>query len=200
MSLLERVHQSHVASRRVRVLLRHLQDVIPCDASVLDVGCGDGELTAALASARDDIQIQGVDVLVRPDSTVRVTKFDGQALPFDNGQFDVVLFVDVLHHTDDPLVLLREASRVARRAVVLKDHLLQGPLAGPTLRLMDRVGNARHGVALPFKYWRRDEWDAAFAELHLTVDHWRPRLGLYWWPASLIFDRSLHFIGRLNVH
>ena len=33
-------------------------------------------------------------------------------------QFDVVMFVDVLHHTDDPMILLRQAYPLARKAIV----------------------------------------------------------------------------------
>ncbi len=44
-------------------------------------------------------------------------EFDGLTLPLADHSVDVVLFVDVLHHTADPLILLREAARVARRHV-----------------------------------------------------------------------------------
>ena len=51
------------------------------------------------------------------------------------------MLVDVLHHTDDPGILLSEARRVTRRAVVLKDHT-RDYMAGATLRLMDWGANA----------------------------------------------------------
>ena len=41
---------------------------------------------------------------------------------------------------------------------MIKDHTLNGLFAGPTLRLMDKIGNARHGVALPYNYWPRQKW------------------------------------------
>ena len=97
------------------------------------------------------------------------------------------------------MALLREAARVGRRWIVIKDHLQQGWLAEPTLRLMDRVGNARHGVALPFHYWSPAEWDRAFEELGLTTETRKERLGIYPWPFSALFDRSLHFLARLAL-
>jgi hypothetical protein len=72
------------------------------------------------------------------------------------------MFVDVLHHTQDPMVLLREAVQVARKAIVIKDHTLNGFMAGLTLRLLDWVGNARHGVALPYTYRPQQRWWEAF--------------------------------------
>jgi ubiquinone/menaquinone biosynthesis C-methylase UbiE len=187
-----------VFSRRVDVLTRRLSRILPQNAQVLDVGCGDGTIAARLVEALPGISLQGIDVLVRPDTKVLVTAFDGQTVPFPDKSFDVVMFVDVLHHTDNPTVLLREAVRVARRAVVIKDHLLEGLLAGPTLRFMDYVGNARHGVVLPYNYWPRKRWEQAFHELNLNIEEWWDDLGLYPWPVNMLFGRSLHFIARLR--
>jgi hypothetical protein len=110
-----------------------------------------------------------------------------------------VLFVDVLHHTTDPDVLLREACRVTRQVVLIKDHTRNGLLAGTTLRLMDWVGNAHHGVALPYNYWTRREWMDALERLGLRIELWDGRPRLYPRPANWIFGRSLHFIARLGL-
>jgi len=197
-SLVDRVHESHVHRRRVRVLARHLAEMLPRDALVLDVGCGDGRLAQAVMAQRPDLAIRGIDVLVRPDAAIPVTWFDGVHIPFEDRSVDAVVFVDVLHHTADPTSLLREAVRVTRETIVIKDHLADGLLALPTLRFMDRVGNARHGVALPYNYWREAQWRDAFAALGLTIEEWRERLGLYSAVASMFFDRSLHFIARVR--
>jgi SAM-dependent methyltransferase len=143
--------------------------------------------------------VRGVDVLVRDDALIEVEAFDGERLPAAEDDFDVVLFVDVLHHTDHARPLLREARRVAKRWVVVKDHTRNGLLAGPTLRLMDRVGNARHGVALPFHYWSEATWHRVLAEEGFEIDRWQGSLGLYPFPSNLLFDRHLHFIARLGM-
>lgn len=199
MPFLDTLHGRHVFQRRVRVLSSHLAQVLPRDASVLDVGCGDGLIAQCILKIRPDLQLRGLDVLIRPHTHIPVDRFDGHTLPHADQSFDCVLFVDVLHHTPDALRLLREAARVARRAVVLKDHTRDGLLAGSTLRFMDWVGNARHGVALPYNYWNSDQWHRAFHTLGLNVAEWRGHLDLYPAPASLIFERSLHFIARLDI-
>jgi len=165
---------------------------------VLDVGCGDGTLDTLILAARPDVSIHGIDVLIRPETRIPVTQFDGKRIPFENASFDAVLFVDVLHHTQDPLDLMREASRVSRSTLVIKDHTKDGALAGPTLRFMDWVGNAHHGVVLPYNYWPESSWQAAFKTLDLQVEQWSAEIGLYPWPASLLFDRRLHFVVRLG--
>jgi SAM-dependent methyltransferase len=192
-------HERFVSGRRVETLGRLLVEHVPEGARVLEVGAGSGELLAWIAAERPDLEVTGIDVLVREETDVQVVEFDGARIPFDEGSFDVVLFVDVLHHTDDPTVLLAEAKRVTSAHVLIKDHLLEGPLAGATLRFMDRVGNERFGVVLPYNYWPRKRWMQAFEELDLELDVFRPRLKLYPAPAGLVFNRSLHFLGRLRV-
>lgn len=199
MSLMERIHEDYVHGRRVGVLCRHLSELIPEGARVLDVGCGDGLLASLVMRARPDVQTRGIDVLVRGRTHIPVEEYDGQRFPAEDKSYDVVTFVDVLHHTDDPLAVLREAVRVARRAIVIKDHTRDGLLAGATLRFMDEVGNVRHGVRLPFNYWPRSKWLEAFDTLGLTVGAWRKSLGLYPTPANWLFERSLHFVARLDL-
>lgn len=195
--LLESLHGGYVASRRSRVLCRHLAELLPAGVQVLDVGCGDGQLAALVARRRPDLMIEGLDILARPAAHIPVTLFDGRQIPYPAGSVDVVMLVDTLHHADNPHVLLREAARVARRELLIKDHTRQGWLAGPVLRFMDDVGNTRHGVALPHTYWTQAQWDDAFRKLGLRVLERRARLGLYPWPADWVFERSLHFIVRL---
>jgi len=198
MSCLDTLHGRLVFERRVRVLAAHLARLLPSQASVLDVGCGDGRVARALMDHRPDTRLQGIDVLVRPQTFIPVMAFDGAHIPYPDGQFDVVMFVDVLHHTTDPMVLLREAARVARRALLIKDHCRDGWLAEPTLRFMDWVGNARHGVTLPYNYWSWERWQTAWQELGLRPTTCIRQLGLYPPPASWFFDRSLHFIALLE--
>lgn len=198
MNLLDTVHGGYVFNRRIRVLANQLAPLLPQGGKVLDVGCGDGSLAALILRQRPDLELHGIDVLIRPNTHIPVLPFDGEHIPHADDSFDAVMFVDVLHHTNDPLILLREAARVARQAVVLKDHTRDGLLAGPTLRFMDYVGNARHGVVLPYNYWSKAQWDKAFGDLGLRVAVWKKDLGLYPWPASWVFGRSLHFVARLE--
>lgn len=180
------------------MLTEHLVRLLPRGASVLDIGCGDGSIDVSIKQARPDVEIKGIDTMVRKTTGIPVTPFDGATIPFTDKSFDVVMFADVLHHTNDPLVLLREAKRVARQVVVLKDHTCDGAFDGYTLRLMDWVGNAPYGVALPYNYWSEQQWRRAFDSLDLKMRTWSGKVGLYPWPASLLFDRSLHFVATLT--
>lgn len=199
MSVAEWLHEAYGFDRRVRVLTRELAPLLPRSARVLDVGCGDGTLDSLLLAARSDLQIEGIDVLVREDTKIEVREFDGHTIPHPDGAFDCVLFVDVLHHSDDARRLLREARRVARDCIVIKDHRRNGLLAEATLRFMDDVGNKRFGVDLPYNYLSHEEWRETFRDVGLEIRRWKQKLGIYPWPASWLFGRGLHFVAQLGV-
>lgn len=199
MRAFNRFHEGYVHRRRTDVLARHLAELVPADMSVIDVGAGDGLITRKLAEARRDLRIRATEVLVRPAEHFPVEPFDGAHLEHGDGAFDVALLVDVLHHAEDPLALLQEAARVARRRVIVKDVLAEGLLATRTLNLMERLANTAHGISIPEVFWKCSEWEQAFALAGLTVTERRQSLGLYPFPASLVFERRFHFIAALRV-
>ncbi len=81
MSLIEHVHGGYIHHRRVRVLSEHLAELIPQNARVLDVGCGDGLLDHLMVQKRPDLELRGIDVLVREQAHIPVEGFDGQRSP-----------------------------------------------------------------------------------------------------------------------
>jgi ubiquinone/menaquinone biosynthesis C-methylase UbiE len=196
--VVESVHEQYTKGRRAQVLAGHFANLIPEGATVLDVGTGDGSIAASVQAVRPDVTIRGLEYQVRDDCAIPVEAFDGKTLPFTDDSFDYVSFLDVLHHTVDPMVLLREAKRVARRGLIIKDHLRQGFLGWSTLRFMDKIGNRRYGIELPNTYLSPSEWTAAWKALDLQPAEWRGSLGIYPAWADWWFGRGLHFFARLE--
>lgn len=100
---------------RERVVLSHLDRARPRDGwrRALDVGCGDGLLFPALS--RYAAAVEGVEpdaALVtqaaRADGTIHVRPFDATFQP--GRTFDLVLFLDVLEHLDDPGAAVAHAA------------------------------------------------------------------------------------------
>lgn len=187
-----------VAGNRADRLAYLLASTLEDGDRVLDVGAGDGRISQLIFDQKPSVSIEGIDVLLQKDSFMPVRQFDGSRIPYEDNSFDVVVFVDVLHHTDNGVTLLREARRVAKRAIVIKDHTCDGFFAFRTLQFMDYFGNAYCGVNLPYLYWSKRRWDQVFAELQLTVREWKSKLQLYPIPASWLFERSLHFVAVLE--
>lgn len=192
------LHTKLVFERRVRKLVEALGGMVEEGWHVLDVGCGDGQISAQVELSHKDVSVVGIDVLVRPERHIPVTQFDGAKIPFDDDSFDAVMFVDVLHHATNPIGLLAEAVRVSRKYVLLKDHIRTGFLGMCTLRLMDWFGNAHHKVVLPYNYLSEADWEKAYREVGLRPINVKRRLKLYPNPANLIFGRGLHFIALLE--
>lgn len=191
-------HRAFVFERRARVLAEMLAAQIPERAAVLDIGCGDGTIGSLISQLRPDISIQGVEFLVRPRCKIECRAFDGTSLPFPDRAFDVCLFVDVLHHTQDPAILLREAVRASRSFVLLKDHLDEGIFDDLTLRFMDWVGNRPHGVVLTYNYQSRSQWVELFSRCGLEETTWTTRVPLYPPSVSFVAGRGLHFVALLR--
>lgn len=89
---------------------------------VADIGCGEGALTLEIARFAE--QVTGVDVDPKPlrraralarRAGVRSARFrrgDMQALPFEDGEFDLAVLSQSLHFADDPERALSEARRI----------------------------------------------------------------------------------------
>src|SRR5262249_12702715 len=104
-------HEGVILHRRVQVLARWVSDLVQGERTLLDIGCGDGSIDLLVQQANPSLSVRGVDVLVRPAAKIPVDRFDGCRLPFDDKSFDAVMCIDVLHHTEDPTILMREAKR-----------------------------------------------------------------------------------------
>ncbi len=107
---------------RVRLVFRLMPST--AGGSALDVGCGDGYLCQQLR-ARGFRNVVGVDLAHSRLTYARgrserghFSQSDVYALPFGDGQFDVVTCVEVLEHLKEPKRAMRELARVSRRYVI----------------------------------------------------------------------------------
>jgi 2-polyprenyl-3-methyl-5-hydroxy-6-metoxy-1,4-benzoquinol methylase len=95
--------------------------------SLLDIGCGEGVVTAWVARAVPDAKVVGLDVadagLVaewerRRGANVDFRAGSAYALPYGDDAFDVVCALEVLEHLERPREALVEMCRVAAQAIV----------------------------------------------------------------------------------
>lgn len=199
MGVFEAVHERWGIDRRARVLARQLATRLPSGGRILDVGTGSGTLARLVQLSRRELHIVGVDVWLARRPLLPTALFDGWRLPFPDGSFDAAMLVDVLHHADNARALLGEVVRVSPSVILIKDHLREGLGAQLTLAFMDRVGNARFGVASPGHYLDRGEWMELFRLAGLRVNFWSEDLRIYPKPLDWLFGRSLHFLAQLSA-
>ena len=97
---------------------------VPQGASVLDLGCGDGELLARLQRERGSIgygvEIEDSAVLACLDRGLNVLQgnIESGLNLFDDGAFDVVILSQTLQATRHTEALVREVLRVGKSAIV----------------------------------------------------------------------------------
>jgi SAM-dependent methyltransferase len=97
--------------------------VLPPRANVLDVGCGNGFIAHHLQSMLGT-RVVGLDVGRDTDARINYLPYDGRHFPVKDQSFDAVLLCYVLHHAQDPQLVLNEVSRVLREgglAIIYED-------------------------------------------------------------------------------
>jgi SAM-dependent methyltransferase len=161
-------------SREVRRETQHTLSLVSphvaAGAAVLDVGCGEGYVGAALA--QDGADVSMVDVVdLRRVHGGAFRRFDGDQLPFADLAFDLVMLNFVLHHVPDEgkTRLLREAARVCRDKIFVLEDTPRNAI--------DRLLNRRHGETFrqrigsraPFGFLTRSEWEWLFRGLGLLL-------------------------------
>jgi SAM-dependent methyltransferase len=191
-------HARWISRRRVEVLSTILSEMIPHSSTVLDIGCGDGKVGYLIQQKEPSIRVHGLEVMARPSCLLECAVFDGKRIPYDDGSFDVCMFIDVLHHSQEVQPLLKEGCRVSRGWIVIKDHLCEGIVDHWRLRSMDWVGNLPHGVQLTYNYQTRGQWTECFVSCGLQVITWKDEIPLYSFPFRLLFSRGLHFVALLR--
>ena len=96
--------------------------------SVLDVGCGEGVLTAEWAERLGDGRIVGIDLddaklraewAKRPRGNLEFRAEEATRLSFADDEFDMATAIEVLEHVPAPEATLAEMARVARRHLLV---------------------------------------------------------------------------------
>lgn len=132
-----RIEQLEV-ERIVELCLEHL-----FVTKVLDVGCATGLFAEAFALR--NLNVVGIDknplkVKNAADkiSNARFQEGSAEMLPFSDKSFDLVFICHILHKSDDPLLVLKEAGRVARvRVAVLEWANIEVSTTQPLPRSLD---------------------------------------------------------------
>jgi len=133
------------------------------ECSIIDIGCGSGLITEKL---QDQAQsVVGFDV-VNHNLSHKIKFTLGspdKPLPFKNKEFDYALLIFVLHHSNDPIYLLKEVNRISKHVVIFEDVIIN-PLQKYYTLLMDTVLNLEFKNH-PHRNKSNAEWKNTFSEI-----------------------------------
>ena len=111
--------------RELREDLRLIYDWIAPNSKVLDLGCGDGQLLAALVEEKNciayGVELDTDSVIAAMDLGVNVIQSDlesGLRHGFADNSFDVVVLSQTIQAMKNTEIILQEMKRVARQAIV----------------------------------------------------------------------------------
>lgn len=150
-------------------IIREIRPYVKSSTKVLDIGAGTGIIAKQIAD-KLNVKVTLVDVVDKRKVDLPLTLYDGRRLPFESKTFDVALLIFVLHHAEDPTVVLAEAKRVARdKIIVYEDIITRNPF--------DMIDSFIHGFAFN-KAWKlkneatfksEAEWRTIFKKLNLKI-------------------------------
>ena len=203
-------YAQHSASQEAwaRELLTQIE--LRPDDAVLDIGCGDGRTTAAIAKRVPNGRVVGVDLspdMVRhadtqhcqaPAGNLRFQQADAAALPF-SGEFSVVFSNATLHWVPDQRAAVHGIARALRpggrviaqmggqgnvaEAIAAFEHVA----AGPRWRPIATFGE------LPYRFHAPASYDAWLKESGMEVQECRLI------PKDMVHDNEDIFIGWLRT-
>jgi len=100
--------------------------------------------------------------------------YDGKNLNFTDRSFDHVLLLTVLHHSDDPIQVIKEALRVADKSIIVIESVYFNQVHKQLNKLFDwfynRVMN-NPDVNVPFNFLTPTAWPVLFEDLGGRVTH-----------------------------
>jgi SAM-dependent methyltransferase len=184
----------------------------PAKGLLLDIGCGDMQLTRFLLTKTTDLSAVGLDrdfkTPVRNGRRLTAIRSDACALPFNDETFDLIVCSETLEHIQDDQGAVREIDRV------LKDGC-QCVVSVPYARCEDVV--PLKGLIRRMYQWQREqnghlrdgytgeELDVLFGQCSLLPEcrHYDLKLvGALWeliwyWIASMRKAQVRRFLSRL---
>jgi ubiquinone/menaquinone biosynthesis C-methylase UbiE len=187
------VHAAGADLERLEELARLLKP-----ARALDVGCGAGHASFALARggaqrviaydpSSSMLAVVATEAAARGSTAIETCAGPAEALPFDDGTFDLVVTRYSAHHWADVPRALVECARVTApggRLVVIDVIAPEQPLLDTSLQVLEFLRDASHVRNYRVSEWNAMQKAAGFSEptiatwkLSLEFKSWITRIG-----------------------
>ena len=145
---------------------------------ILDLGCGSGYLTFAIAKTNEDVYVTGIDIVTNTlienekqakqegIGNIEFVSYEGQEFPYEDESFDMVVTRYALHH----FPFIRESIREVAR--ILKPHgrfFISDPRPNDcdTSRFVDEYMQLKKDGHI--KFYTKDEWIEICGECGMNI-------------------------------
>lgn len=193
---------------------RALCAMLPDGCSILDIGCGTGDMLRIFSAERPRARLTGLDfspnmLSVAEDrcrgiAQLTLRQGNAMALPFSDGSFDGACMSFALRNTADYSRTLREAARVLRPGgvmLVIDSFVPQGRLVRPFYdlyfsKLMPLLGGG-------FRRRREYDWLTRSTREFISTDRLRDLMGEAGLTScggkAFMFGACAYVLGRKNT-
>lgn len=144
------------------------RDFIRKGSEILDLGCGCGIVGKAFQDFFQS-EVLGIDVKDNRILPLPFRLYNGSHLPFAENSFDTVLINYVLHHSRDPVALLKEAKSAARDKIIIFEDLPEGFLSKLICKIHGSSFDRFFGNPAETSFKTENEWEKIFKELELSI-------------------------------
>lgn len=161
-----------ILRRRGERKARAVQEVLSTDERlrILDLGGAEGFVAQALAERGHEVSI--IDIADRNRTDLPYQLYDGESLPFEDQEFDLILISYVLHHAGAPDKILAEALRAGKKVVIL-ETVYKKEWDRRFVTFLDHSANALRGMKPePLQFDRVQGWVQRIEDLGGEVVSW----------------------------
>lgn len=110
---------------RINQTLKILEEILPSKdrkgITILDIGCGQGYITARIKDKYKDCTVSGVDLSISAIkkahlmfNEIQFLVADANSLPYKDASFDILIFNNIWEHVADPVSMINNAKRVLK--------------------------------------------------------------------------------------
>ena len=163
-----------IIKKRIDSIVDPSIDFIENGDNILDIGAGTGWVAEEIKK-RKKTNATLLDVTDFNQTDLKLVLYEGKIMPFEDNSFDVVFINFVLHHTDNPIEVLKEAKRVSRRNVIIFEDTYTSGTGYFFLCLWDYISNlpsflvAPFTEKMPFNFKTVTDWRNVFYNLDLKI-------------------------------
>ena len=151
---------------RSKTLVKQFEQYLNKNDVILDVGSGDCRVCEILKEKGYNVAPLDVRNLSCCD-TVEPILYGGKKMPFKDNKFDVALILNVLHHTPNPVEIIKEAKRVSKRVMIIED-IYKNKIHKYLTNFLDSLYNLQF-IEHPHSNKTDKEWQLLFEKLGLEI-------------------------------
>lgn len=179
-------YASNWGKKWVAAKLKNVLPYLNKKDKIIDIGCGNCMVIKTLQEngyACTALDVADLSIV----ENIKVVVYDGAKMPFENQYFDAALLLTVLHHSDNPELVLKETARIAKKIVIIED-IYSNKIQQYLTYFMDTLVNLGHSN-MTYQNKSDAEWKKVFEnlQLKLVAESSRPVL-LFFRQATYILE------------